>query len=69
MVLYSSLNHPVRVPYGDTVIIIPPYGSVKVKKPELLGAIPKGVMKLQEDPIRKPAKSTKKSSKTGKKSK
>jgi len=53
MKLYNGLNHPVRIPYGDDVIVIPPQSVVKVEKPQLLGALPRGVMKLE---VKKPNK-------------
>ena len=44
--LVSKLKHPVRVQYGDTVIIIPPNGVLEKIDEKKLGALPKGVYKI-----------------------
>jgi len=59
MKLISSLNHPVRIPYGKDTLIIPPKGVVEVENPSLLGALPKGVFKFDQREAKKSKKQSK----------
>ena len=41
--LYSRLQNPVYITYGDSSILLPPRGIQSGLNPEMLGRLPKGV--------------------------
>lgn len=43
--LFSRLQNPVYVTYGESVITIPPRGIVRNLNPEMLGILPNGIDK------------------------
>lgn len=47
--LFSKLDYTATIPYGDTVLIVPPYSrGLLVPDEKKLGKLPKGIQAVKE---------------------
>lgn len=48
-ILISKLDHPIDdIIYDGKAMMIPPRANIKIKNEQLLGALPKGIIKIRD---------------------